>query len=217
MRRRIFRKPLICVKFAGLVVLLVTNNSITIYASTDQTVPDNWREKCRQIVSGQYLQHFDSKHQFSQQEKQLETQIARMTSELNDTRTQFDQLEAKTQNSEFDKDEANQLHNLRAKLKLQESLLADKKSAIAKTRERLESAAGKLERYIAKVEPIFRIDQKKPEEADPGYGIRLEFRSPCPKHRHVCPLPVADAQKLRDLTLDIEGADACVKYSQIKQ
>jgi hypothetical protein len=216
MRNQLCCYQLIPVNFAGYGILLVVSTILATYACADQSVPDNWREKCRQIVSGQYLQHYDSQHQFDEQSKMLERQIIKMTADLGETRQIYDKLEAKSQNSEFDKDQANQLQNLRTKLKMQESLLADKKSALTKTQERLELASGKLQRFTAKVEPLFRIDRKKPEEADPGYGIRLEFSSPCPQHRHVCPLPSDEATKLRDLSAEIEGSDACVKYSQIR-
>ena len=84
---------------------------------------------------------------------------------------------------------------------------------------KLKTNAKKREQSMRKkVEAIFTVIMGE----DPDGGVRplfskLEWKSPCPKYRALCPLPPRDTEILTALTDDIDDPGlACHHYSKIK-
>jgi hypothetical protein len=195
---------------------LIFVQSVGFTALGANPAPDNWRERCRQIISGVYLQHYDAKVQAESQIATMQRQINELQSALARTNSEYDALDQKSKHAEFDKTQATRLNDLRSKVKFQKDLLQAKQQAEFAARQRAAQADERLRRFATKTETIFRIERSPGMQAAAGYGIRLDFKSACPKHRHVCPLPAAEALELGKIAAELEAADACTKYSTIK-
>ena len=178
----------------------------------------NFRERCRKTISGQYSNALADKA-LAEDAVALATEaITKSKKQITSDETKLKALNQKIQSTEYAPDLLNERDLLTSQIKLYREQLATSEGQLASSQKLMTTSKKRIESIRTKVESIFTVTMVP----DPEGGLRkllakIEWKSPCPKYRVLCPLPEKDLKILKELRLEIDDSDlACERYTKIK-
>lgn len=176
----------------------------------------NMREACRQAVAGGYLKAYDEKEKLRIYVKSLKDQLDATKGAVATARKAFEKAKAAAAAQAFDlalagkRDEtATTLQTLEA----QQRDYADLHDEALRTLGKALDDEVALKKLVEKVFVFERVEDRP----DGGYPIRIAFKSPCPKYRHLCPLPRNEAEHLVKIPVDGAPPEICVRYANLSK
>jgi hypothetical protein len=178
----------------------------------------NFRELCRKTISGQYSNALADKA-LAEDAVALATEaITKSKKQITSDETKLKALNQKIQSTEYAPDLLNERDLLASQIKLYREQLATSEGQLVSSKQLMTTSKKRIESIRKKVESIFTVTMVP----DPEGGLRkllakIEWKSPCPKYRVLCPLPEKDLKILKELRLEIDDSDlACERYTKIK-
>jgi hypothetical protein len=171
----------------------------------------NAREGCRQAVAGAYVQAYDEHARAVAYVATLKEQLTSLKAASSQAKKELATIEASLAKQNYDVDKASKLDmaaaNARAVLDQTgeyQKMLGEAEKAVLPARQREQD----IRRQFGKV---FQIETVK-DNGKGGYPFRVSYRTPCPKYRALCPLPVDQQVELEALRIDGALPDSCRKY-----
>ncbi len=202
--------------FHSFLIIFSSIIAVSALAEGDETI--NFREKCRRAVSGTFATVLADMH-MADDGVTLAENFSKKARILEDSfELKMKALKKKIAANDYSPDLLNERDVIASQIKLYHEQLLTSQSQL-ETAKKQKSDANKRESNLRKkVEAIFTVIMSE----DPDGGIRplfnkLEWKSPCPKYRTLCPLPPHDAELLISLTDDMDDPSlVCHRYSKIK-
>jgi len=120
--------------------------------------------------------------------------------------------------SEYSPELMNERDMLGAQIKLYHEQKATSEQQLALATQNLATSKRRIESIKKKVESIFTVKMSPDPEGGPRPLLsHIDWKSPCPKYRALCPLPARDVATLVSLLGDIDDSDkSCERYAKIK-
>lgn len=199
---------------------LMTAAALTLAAPRAAAVPDelrvNVREGCRQAISGAYIGAYTERERNRTLLRTLAAQMKEVDEALSAARADLARNKREADGKAFDLGHAVQNDQVQARVKALEAQRADNLAlaAQAETGHAAESAREKA--LLTALSKVFTVERSL-DRADGGFPIRLEYKSPCPKFRALCPLPVDDAKALVAIPLEGGPPEACTRYATLSK
>jgi hypothetical protein len=197
------------------ILLLTFFSAVHAFANESSDRPDNWREQCRQVMSGIYLHHYDAAKQARDFATVLVKEIEALEKSLVLDKKKLDDADKKNRTSEFEKKLAIDVYEAKQRVENIESSLASKKEALIQAKKVEAQQSSDLKHFEKIIAPVFKIEEKT-KETVAGYQFRLNFKAECPRFRAVCPLPAVQSAALLKLVAEMEDTMACERYAGIK-
>jgi hypothetical protein len=185
-------------------------------AQDDPTL--NYREKCRRIASGAYADAVGDKYQAEDVIILAENARKKSKAIIENHEAKLRLVNKQLQSNDYDAKLLEERDTISSQIKLFHEQLLTSEGQLESARKKLGSVKKHHDSLKLKVEKIFTVTFSE----DPDGGPRkifstIDWKSPCPKYRSLCPLPPADAKVLASLLDDINDQDlSCFKYSKLK-
>ena len=122
------------------------------------------------------------------------------------------------ESTDFTPDTMSKQNQIATSIKLYHTQMLESDDQLEHSKKRLASVDSRLAKLRKKVDVIFKVSMND----DPDGGPRkifntIDWLSPCPKYRMLCPLPEADLKVLISITDEIDDVDqGCLHYIKIK-
>lgn len=197
--------------FGGVALLGAT----AAHARPDSQKP-NAREACRIAVAGTYLKTYDERERLKTYIRALDAQEKELVAALTKVNTEDKALAAKASAEAFDVTLAVR----------RDEVLANKRTLEMRAQEARDlkrQAATDLDQHVAaeltlrrQVDRVFRFTRTE-DKPDGGYPTDLQYKSPCPKYRYLCPLPVKDVEALLLIKDNGKPLSDCEKYASLSK
>ncbi len=178
----------------------------------------NFRERCRKTVSGQYSNALADKALAEDAVTLASDAIKKSKKQIEADEAKLKVIREKIQTSEYSPELVNERDAVTAQIKLYKEQLSVSQGQLASSQKLLDTSKKRIESIRKKVESIFTVTMVPDPEGGPRKLLaRIEWKSPCPKYRVLCPLPVKDITVLKELRKEIDDSDlSCDRYSKIK-
>ncbi len=188
---------------------------VSLTTPSAHAVPDDYkvnvREGCRQLISGAYIRVYDEREKNRTLAKSLAGQLADTETALKAAQKELASAKAAAAAGTFELARANAADRASAKVRTMEAQRAEYQALLLQAEAAAASAARDERELLHAVAPIFEITRAN-DKADGGYPLRLDYKATCPKYRALCPLPVADADKLAAVKVEGAAPEACKRY-----
>lgn len=184
----------------------------------EDTVDTNFRERCRKTISGQYSNALSDRSLAEDAVTLAGEAISKSKKQIESDESKLKTLKQKIQSSEFSADLISERDALTGQIKLYQEQLATSESQLKAAQKLLATSKKHIESIRKKVESIFTVTMvPDPEGGQRKLLARIEWKSPCPKYRVLCPLPEKDLKILKELRTEVDDSDlACERYTKIK-
>ncbi len=176
----------------------------------------NVREACRQAVAGGYLKVYDEREKLTVYVKSLEEQVKATDVALAKARVELAKAKDAAAKQSFDLAVASRRDEAATTVQNLESQRADYLALKVKSVDSLAKAKTGEHDLKLTVDKVFAFERTE-DKADGGYPIQIAYRSPCPKYRHLCPLPPRDAELLVKIIVDGASPEACGRYASLSK
>ena len=199
-------------------VLLIISSFAAQILKAEDIVDTNFRERCRKTVSGQYSNVLADKT-LAEDAVTLATEaIKKSQKQIDADEVKMKALHRKLESSEYSTEAIQERDMLTAQIKLYREQKATSETQLAAAQKLLLASKKRIESIHKKVESIFTVTMVPDPEGGPRPLVgKIEWKSPCPKYRVLCPLPARDAGVLRELRNEIDDSDlSCERYVKIK-
>jgi hypothetical protein len=178
----------------------------------------NFRERCRKTISGQYSNALADKALAEDAVALASEAIAKSKKQITSDETKLKALNQKIQSTEYAPDLLNERDLLTSQIKLYREQLATSEGQLASSQKLMTTSKKRIESIRKKVDAIFNVSMvPDPEGGSRKLLAKIEWKSPCPKYRVLCPLPEKDLKILKELRTEVDDSDlACERYTKIK-
>ena len=200
-------------KLASLALILCVTEAFSQDGSEDDS--DNFRGKCRKLVSGVYADAWNESIRSKDALVAAESALNRLRPQLTMTERKLRDHVGKMKREPFNSESANK----REELSAQEKVIHDQINTAqdvydhAKNSNKIsQQKHSDLTQLIDKV--FYRKFVPDPEGLPKKIFHKLEWKTPCPKYRSLCPLPEESAAHLKKLSQKIDDSESvCSKYA----
>jgi len=199
-----------------LLIIISSFSALTTEAVEDETV--NFRERCRRAVSGTFASVLADMNMADDGVTLAENFTKKARIQVDAYEIKLKTLNKKITANDYSPDLLNERDVITSQIKLYHEQWLSSQSQLETAKKQKTDAKKRETSMRKKVEAIFTVFMND----DPDGGFRplfnkLEWKSPCPKYRALCPLPPREAVILTSLTDDIDDpALVCHRYSKIK-
>ena len=176
----------------------------------------NVREGCRQAIAGGYLKVYDER-------ERLRTYIIALTDQLKslapllESARKADAAAAKAlEKAAFETDVVAKRGEAAAHLKALEDQIREAESLRSKAELEHKKYLAEEAKLRAAILPVFAFERLE-DKPDGGYPVHLNYRSACPKYRHLCPLPARDTAALLSIKIDGKVPEPCERYAGLSR
>ena len=199
-------------------VLLIFSSFLLPRAWASGDPDTNFRERCRRTVSGQYSSLVADMAMSDDSVTLANDARKKSLKQIDSDEIKMKALRKKLEASEYSPELLSERDMLAAQLKLYHEQLASSEGQIESAKKRQATTKKRIDSARKKVESIFKVNLVPDPEGGPRPLIgQIEWKSPCPKYRALCPLPVKDAAVLVALLDEIDDSDlSCHHYAKIK-
>jgi hypothetical protein len=197
-------------------IIFIALRVIQASAQDDPTL--NYREKCRRAASGAYSNAFGDKFLAEDAVELAENAGKKSKAVIEIHEAKLRLVNKKLQSNDYDTKLLEERDTLASQIKLFHEQLLASESQLESARKKMVSIGKHYNSLKQKIDRIFSASFNE----DPDGGPRklfntIEWKSPCPKYRSLCPLPAKDSKVLASLLDDIDDQDmSCFKYSKMK-
>jgi hypothetical protein len=185
-------------------------------AQSAQAIPDDYRanvrEACRQAISGAYIEAYTERERNRTLIRTLNENLKETDSALTTARAAQKRLKAEAEGRDFELSRAVAIDQSSARVKTLAAQRDDYAALIHRAQADFSTAEGREKSLLAALAKVF-TDERSMDRADGGFPIRLDYKSPCPKYRALCPLPVDDAKALAAIPIEGGSPEACRRYA----
>lgn len=199
-------------------ILIATWPHKVISQTSEQPFGENFRERCRKVVSGTYADSWNEANRAREANILAERTLKQLKPRQERNNKELSEIQRKLKGEQFDPALLQKREELVGLIKLyheqidSQEGIADKAKASAKKSAETHSS---LERDIKRIFKISFVDD--PEGLPRKIFHELTWISACPKYRALCPLPISEAQVLKVLAGKIvDDEKACLKYASLK-
>ena len=171
----------------------------------------NAREACRRAIAGAYLNAYGELDRLGMEQRAATAQVVSLGAKLAEAQRRYDTAVAKHKAAGFDQVLAAERDEARSLLEL---LTAQRRDYAAQASRASQGQTRQLliEQQLRKqVEKVFII-ARTGDLPDGGYPEHVDYRSPCPKFRSLCPLPDSEQELLLGIQVDGQTPEACQRY-----
>lgn len=196
---------------------------VTVLASLPSQVsarPDDYktnvREACRQAVAGAYLKAYDERERTHAYAKALSVQLDELATGLKAAKTRLAQAKTAAAAHDFDVDRAAAVDYATAAARSIEDQKAESEGLHRAAVGKLSELKQREKAMRAAIERLFVVKRVE-DRPDGGYPFEIEYRSACPKYRHLCTLPIVEAERLERLELDGVVPVPCKRYAGLSR
>lgn len=199
-------------------VLLIFSAFFAQKLTAEDIVDTNFRERCRKTISGQYSNALADKALAEDAVTLASDAIKKSKKQIEADDVKLKAIREKIQTSEYSPELINERDAVTAQIKLYKEQLSVSQGQLASSQKLLDTSKKRIESIRKKVESIFTVTMVPDPEGGPRKLLaRIEWKSPCPKYRVLCPLPPKDVTVLKELRKEIDDSDlSCDRYSKIK-
>jgi hypothetical protein len=178
----------------------------------------NFRERCRRTISGSYGAVLADARQADDAVVLAENFRTKSKAQIERDEKKLRHIKAKLQATNDSPDLLSERDVLYSKIKLYHEQLTNSEDQIASARKQQKDARRREASMRLKIQKIFKIEMNEDPDGGPRPVFsKIEWNSPCPKYRSLCPLPDTHAQILIALLDDVDDpSKACFKYSKLK-
>lgn len=174
------------------------------------------REACRQAVAGTYLKTYDERERLKTYMRSLGDQLEELDRALAKVRAEAAATAKSAASKSFDIALATRQEELSSAQRTLEARI-DEARALRR------GAATELDRHVAEekrlrtaIEKVFTFTRTE-DKPDGGYPISMQYRSDCPKYRHLCALPAKDLDALLKIESDGAPIAECQRYAGLSR
>lgn len=189
---------------------------VTAMAAPAHAVPDDYkvnvREGCRQAVSGAYITAYTERERNRTLIRSLAGNVQDTAAALKAAQADLARLKAASEGKDFDLQHAVKIDQATTRVSTLDAQRADYGSLQDQAKRAFDAAQAQEKRLFAALTKVFTVERMN-DRADGGFPIRLEYKSPCPKYRALCPLPVDDAKNLLAIPMDGGTPQSCQRYA----
>jgi len=199
-------------------VLLIISSISAQTLRAEDVVDVNFRERCRKAISGQYSNVLADKALAEDAVTLASEAIKKSQKQIDSDEVKMKALRRKLETSEYSPELMNDRDVLAAQIKLYHEQMATSQGQLASAQKNLLASKKRIESIRKKVESIFNVKMVPDPEGGPRPLLsKIEWKSPCPKYRVLCPLPQKDVSTLVSLLSEVDDSDkSCERYSKIK-
>lgn len=186
------------------------------WAQDDVTL--NYREKCRRIASGAYADAVGDKYQAEDGIQLAENAKKKSKAVIEIHEAKLRMVNKKLESNDYDVQLLEERDAITSQIKLFHEQLLASESQLETARKKLALVTKQHNALKSKIDKIFNATFTEDPDGGPRklFGT-IEWKSPCPKYRSLCPLPAKDSKILASLLDNIDDQDrACFKYSKLK-
>lgn len=199
-----------------LMLIFIALSALPAAAQDDPTL--NYREKCRRSASGAFSNAVGDKYLAEDALQLAQNAIKKSKAIIEIHEAKLRLVNKKLEASDYETKLLEERDTLISQIKLFHEQLLAGETQLASARKKLAKITTHYSTMKQKIEKIFTASFNE----DPDGGPRklfntIEWKSPCPKYRSLCPLPPQDAKVLASLLDDVDDQDmSCFKYSKMK-
>lgn len=201
-------------KILQLLIFLGFSSSARSQESVDGLERDDWRSRCREMVAGAYINDYDRSRQNEVRLPEIKSQLVKLKKLEKDLDLKITKKKREFDRQEFSKKLTFELQRLKSK-KANVSIQAENlRGVISRTQSEYDATSLHLKTLKTLIKPVFKkVDDINARKG--SYGFTLEYISPCPKYRSVCPLPKKQAKALEKISEFLKSSTACKRYAKI--
>lgn len=175
----------------------------------------NYRDQCRSIVAGSYWKIVDEYNSTQLFLKLNTDNLKKLDKEISKFNKELKSLEASQIKKTYDPERDNRLRVVRARIELLEKNKSQIKEKNPELLQKLEKFKLEREETKARMSQVFDI-MEKPADTAGTVPKSIEYKTSCPKYRHVCPLPAKERKALLEIFKRDTVPTSCLKYSYIR-
>lgn len=174
--------------------------------STREVPETNLRESCRRAASGAYLNAWDRKLQTARMVEAVASKLKVTKTALHKEQKNLAAFREKLRLKGYDLELAQAVDSKSGLVRTLEGQIAELEEVLVKTK--LSAAETASTEAARKKEVMMLFDIKNSNKSK--RPTRLDYKSPCPKYRFLCPLPRDQAFQLRETTT----LESCRRYAE---
>ena len=203
-------------RFYILLLIFAPISGQNAFAQDDPTI--NFRERCRRTISGSFATVIADARLADDSLVLAENFRTKSRVQIDRDEKKMRDVMKKLQASDYSPDLLTERDVLSSKIKLYHEQLASSEDTIASARKNQLKARKRESSMHSKIDKIFKIEMSEDPDGGPRPVFRkIEWMSPCPKYRALCPLPDKDTKILITLLDEVDDPyQACFKYSKLK-
>ncbi len=203
-------------RFYSLLLIFLATFGQNLAAEDDPTI--NFRERCRRVISGSYGDVLADARQADDAVTLAENFRTKSQAQIDRDEKKLRDVKTKLEASDYSPDLLTERESMVSKIKLYHEQLTTSEDQIAAARKKQKEALKREISMRKKIQQIFRIEMAEDPDGGPRPVFsKIEWKSPCPKYRALCPLPQQDAKVLIALLDEVDDqSQACFKYSKLK-
>lgn len=178
----------------------------------------NYRDKCRKSASGAYSVAYADLGLAQDAVVLADRAKKRANAVLENHEAKLRLVDKRLQEKDYPAELLRERDSLGGQIKLYHEQYSASEEQDRRARQDLEKTKKRHDQLRSKLEPLFQLlFTDDPDGGNRKIFHRLEWKSPCPKYRSLCPLPSEQTTKLTSLMDDIDDVDlACHRYSKLK-
>jgi hypothetical protein len=206
-------------RFDPILLPIKTSCFVFIWLAFSQpSYADNWREQCRKIVSGEYLNAYSDQRRAKDAEILALKSLRALTPKLSTFIKKLGQINEQLAKENYNPELIEKRYAARAQIKVLEEQIQDQEARVALSKSERSTAERRFKILDAPVRSIFTVEfADDPEGLPRSIFAGLNWKSPCPKFRSLCPLPENQRNDLSaNLTPLLPEKESCRKYSSIR-
>jgi hypothetical protein len=176
----------------------------------------NLREECRRIVAGSYLVVYDEKERLAASIRQLAAQIETVQKAREEARRDLARAAQRSREQGFELSLAAERDAAEIRVRTLGAQVDDFRAMQRDAALRLAKRTEDERQLRVTTQKVFYF-MRLAEPAGGGYPFKIDFRTPCPPYRYLCPLPPRQADELLKVQIDGETPEACVHYAALSR
>ena len=184
----------------------------------ENTLALNHRELCRRTVSGVYADLVGDLYQAEDHIEIASKSLKQSKALLENHEAKLKILNKQIMTNDYDARLLDERDAISAQIKLYHEQHLTSESQLESAKKKLEATRKRHASITQKVNVIFTSSFTPDPEGRPRKLFQsLQWRSPCPKYRSLCPLPAKEAKVLTSLLDEIDDHEmACFRYSKMR-
>jgi len=177
-------------------------------------LPINWREGCRQKVSGYYLVLLDKKTSSLKMKKLLSTKTQRLRQEI--SIQQSKNIPFMKSGDSFDAQRYEWISQQQDKIEGLQKVLEEYKNMQIKVQKQYIRLSKQWKLFHHTLKFLFSISSELGQSTTKGYTVRIQYKQKCPKYKRLCLLTVEESEFLKKLRIDQRPVLECLNYSNLR-
>lgn len=175
----------------------------------------NYRDQCRSIIVGHYWKVVDSMNTNQQFYLRQIDNVKKMKSESKKLKAKLSKLQKTKSQKPYDTKRDQQMKANRAKIEFLDKTITSSEAKIPQYKKKYDELVLSYTTLRERMEKVFKIEDDTSKKRG-KYPKSIQYKTACPKYRHVCPLPEKERNDLLKIFKHEPVPNPCLKYSYIR-